>query len=77
LAIYNSLTQTLSRHACTFRDRIADRPPRPVIPAGELQALFDGPTPEVADDPVVVIDALNAAAEPGLTDLRGRASLAG
>jgi glutamate/tyrosine decarboxylase-like PLP-dependent enzyme len=58
-------------HACAFRDRIADRPPRPVIPAGELQALFDGPTPEIGSDPVMVIDALNAAAEPGLTGSAG------
>lgn len=33
-------------HACTFRDRIADRPPRPVISAREPYALFDEPTPE-------------------------------
>jgi glutamate/tyrosine decarboxylase-like PLP-dependent enzyme len=54
-------------HACNFRDSVADRVPRPIIPAGELYALFDGPTPEVSEDPLVVIDALNAAAEPGLT----------
>jgi glutamate/tyrosine decarboxylase-like PLP-dependent enzyme len=53
-------------HASTFRDRIAERPPRPTITAAELQALFDGPTPEVGDDPLAVIDALNAAADPGL-----------
>jgi glutamate/tyrosine decarboxylase-like PLP-dependent enzyme len=58
-------------HAGTFRDRIGDRPPRPVIPAGELQALFDGPTPEIAADSIAVIDALNAAAEPGLTGSSG------
>ena len=28
-------------HACNFRDSVADRVPRPVIPAGELCALFD------------------------------------
>ena len=54
-------------HACNFRDTVADRVPRPIIPAGELYALFDGPTPEVSEDPLAVIDALNAAAEPGLT----------
>jgi glutamate/tyrosine decarboxylase-like PLP-dependent enzyme len=54
-------------HACNFRDSVADRVPRPVIPAGELCALFDGPTPEVGEDPLAVIDALNSAAEPGLT----------
>jgi glutamate/tyrosine decarboxylase-like PLP-dependent enzyme len=54
-------------HACNFRDSVSDRVPRPIIPAGELCALFDGPTPEVSEDPLAVIDALNAAAEPGLT----------
>ena len=58
-------------HACNFRDRIADRPPRPVLSARELQALFDGPTPEAGEDPVEVIDALNAAADPGLTGSAG------
>ena len=54
-------------HACRFRDGVSDRVPRPIIPAGALCALFDGPTPEVSEDPLAVIDALNAAAEPGLT----------
>jgi glutamate/tyrosine decarboxylase-like PLP-dependent enzyme len=58
-------------HACSFRDRIGDRPPRPPISAAELHALFDGPTPEVGSDPVAVIDALNAAAEPGVTASAG------
>jgi glutamate/tyrosine decarboxylase-like PLP-dependent enzyme len=54
-------------HACKFRDSVSDRVPRPIIPAGDLCALFDGPTPEASEDPLAVIDALNAAAEPGLT----------
>ena len=58
-------------HASEFRDRIADRPPRPTIAAGELHALFDGPTPEVGEDPVAVIDALNTAADPGLAGSTG------
>jgi glutamate/tyrosine decarboxylase-like PLP-dependent enzyme len=58
-------------HASDFRDRIADRPPRPTITATELQALFDGPTPEVGEDPFAVIDRLNAAADPGLTGSTG------
>lgn len=58
-------------HASHFRDRIADRAPRPTIAATDLQALFDGPTPEVGDDPLTVIDALNVAADPGLTGSTG------
>ena len=58
-------------HACSFRDGLSDMPPRPVRSAGELKALFDGPTPEVGTDPVAVIDALNAAARPGLTGSPG------
>ena len=58
-------------HACSFRDGIGDRPPWPAIPAAELHARFDGPTPEVAEDPVAVIDALNAAADAGLTGSAG------
>jgi glutamate/tyrosine decarboxylase-like PLP-dependent enzyme len=65
--LHGKLFERALEHACSFRDGIADRPPRPVIPADELQALFDGPTPEVGDDAVAVIDALNAAAGPGLT----------
>jgi glutamate/tyrosine decarboxylase-like PLP-dependent enzyme len=58
-------------HACDFRDNIADREPRPVIPANELQALFDGPTPELGEDPLAVIDTLDSAAKPGLTGSTG------
>jgi glutamate/tyrosine decarboxylase-like PLP-dependent enzyme len=69
--LHRRLFERALEHACGFRDRIADRPPRPVIPPDQLQALFDGPTPEVGDDPLAVIDALNAAAEPGLTGSAG------
>jgi glutamate/tyrosine decarboxylase-like PLP-dependent enzyme len=58
-------------HACDYRDHVAEHPPRPVVPAHELQALFDGPTPEFAEDPIAVIDALDAAARPGLTGSTG------
>ncbi len=58
-------------HACDFRDRLADRPPRPVMSPGDLQALLDGPTPEVGEDPLTVIDALSAAADPGLAGSAG------
>ena len=35
--LHRQLFEPAVEHACTFRDRIADRPPRPVILAGELQ----------------------------------------
>src|SRR4051812_42667901 len=49
-----------AHHASRFRDSLAERPPRPTIPAKDLQALFDGPTPETGEDPLAVIDALAA-----------------
>lgn len=58
-------------HAASFRASLASRPPRPEIGASELQAGFDGPTPEHGENPVAVIDALAAAAEPGLMAIPG------
>lgn len=54
-------------HASSFRDSVTERPPWPTVASAELQALFDGPTPEAGEDPVSVVDALNAAADPGLS----------
>ena len=68
---HRGLFQRALEHASAFRDRVADRAPRPVISAPELLARFDGPTPEVGEDPLTVIDALNSAAEPGLTACAG------
>ncbi len=53
-------------HACRFRDGIETRPPWPVLEGAALEALFEGPTPEQGEDGIAVIDALAAAAEPGL-----------
>ena len=53
--------------ASMFRDRIGERAPRPVITASDLLARFEGPTPEIGEEPLTVLDALNLAAEPGLT----------
>ena len=53
--------------ASMFRDRVGERAPRPVITASDLLARFEGPTPEIGEEPLTVLDALNAAAEPGLT----------
>jgi glutamate/tyrosine decarboxylase-like PLP-dependent enzyme len=68
---YRRLFQRAIEHASAFRDRVADRPPRPTISAAELQARFDGPTPEIGEEPLAVIDALNSAAEPGLAGCAG------
>jgi glutamate/tyrosine decarboxylase-like PLP-dependent enzyme len=70
-AIHRRLFERAAEHASRFRDRIGERPPRPVIAPAELEALFDGPTPEVGAEPVQVIDALQAAADPGLTGAAG------
>jgi glutamate/tyrosine decarboxylase-like PLP-dependent enzyme len=70
-AAHRRLFQRAADHASTFRDRVADRGPRPVISAAALQARFDGPTPEVAQDPLAVLDALQSAADPGLTAASG------
>lgn len=68
---HRRLFERAVQYACDFRDRVVDRAPRPVIAAGELQALFEGPTPEVGEDPLLAIDRLNAAAGPGLTASAG------
>lgn len=68
---HRRLFQRAADHASAFRDRVADRAPRPAISATALQARFDGPTPEVGQNPLVVLDALQAAAEPGLTAATG------
>jgi glutamate/tyrosine decarboxylase-like PLP-dependent enzyme len=68
---HRPLFQRAADHASAFRDRVADRGPRPVISAAALQARFDGPTPEVGQDSLAVLDALRSAAEPGLTAAAG------
>jgi glutamate/tyrosine decarboxylase-like PLP-dependent enzyme len=71
VASHRRLFHRAAEHACAFRDRVADRAPRPAISAASLQARFDGPTPEVGQDPLTVLDALQSAAEPGLTAAAG------
>ena len=70
-ADHRRLFQRAADHASAFRDRVADRAPRPAISAAALHARFDGPTPEVGQDPLAVLDALESAAEPGLTAAAG------
>ena len=68
---HRRLFERAAAHASHFRDGLEERPPRPTISAAELQALFDGPTPEVGLDGLQALDALNAAADPGLTASAG------
>lgn len=68
---HSSLFARALAYATRFRDTVAERPPRPTASAAELLAGFDGPTPEAGEDPVAVLDALAAAAEPGLTGSTG------
>lgn len=60
-----------AQRAKAFRASLPDRPPRPTISAHDLEALFDGPTPEAGEDGARVIAALADAAEPGLTAMAG------
>jgi glutamate/tyrosine decarboxylase-like PLP-dependent enzyme len=69
--LHRALFARAVEHACRFRDEIVDRAPRPVIEAEDLEALFEGPTPELGESPLAVIDALDAAARPGLTACAG------
>ncbi|HEX4527224.1 MAG TPA: pyridoxal-dependent decarboxylase [Gaiellaceae bacterium] len=57
------LTSTL---AADFYDTLADRPVFPRVTAAELREAFAAPLPEEPTDPRVVIEALAAAADPGL-----------
>ncbi|HEX6866379.1 MAG TPA: pyridoxal-dependent decarboxylase [Caulobacteraceae bacterium] len=57
-------------HANRFRDGVDVRPPWP-LEGPALEALFEGPTPEQGEDGAAVIDALAAAAEPGLAAAAG------
>ena len=68
---HGPLFERAVEHATRYRDSLADRPPRPEAGAAELQALFDGPTPEAGQAALSVIDALARAAEPGLSATAG------
>jgi len=68
---HRALFVRAAEHAARFRNEISDRPPRPTIDAAALEARFGGPTPAEGEDPLAVIDALAAAAEPGLSGTTG------
>lgn len=52
--------------ALSYRERSQEIPPRPTLPLADLRAAFDVGLPDEGRDPVEIIEALSAAAEPGL-----------
>jgi glutamate/tyrosine decarboxylase-like PLP-dependent enzyme len=68
---HRTLFARAAEHAARFREEVSTRPPRPTVEAATLQAAFDGPTPETGEDSVAVLEALVAAAEPGIAGSAG------
>jgi glutamate/tyrosine decarboxylase-like PLP-dependent enzyme len=68
-------TRELLRHtadvAASFLDGLTDRPVGRPVPVEALRAALGGPLPERSTEPAAVIDALAAAAEPGLVATAG------
>jgi glutamate/tyrosine decarboxylase-like PLP-dependent enzyme len=68
-------TRELLRHtadvAASFLDGVADRPVGRPVAVEVLRAALGGPLPERSTEPAAVIDALAAAAEPGLVATAG------
>lgn len=60
-----------SQHAAQFLDGLPTRPVAAPVDLPSLRAAFGGPVPEEPSDPTAVIDALVAAAEPGLVATQG------
>jgi glutamate/tyrosine decarboxylase-like PLP-dependent enzyme len=73
---YRDVLRRAFEHAVAFRQSLSARPPRPVGGAPQLDVLFGGPTPETGLAGDEVIDALVAAAEPGLLRSAGPRSFA-
>ena len=57
--------------AADFLDRLPERPVGPPVDLPALRAALGGPMPDHGEDPRAVIDALAAAAEPGLVGSAG------
>jgi glutamate/tyrosine decarboxylase-like PLP-dependent enzyme len=57
--------------AADFRDGIVQRPPYATLEVDAVQALFDGPTPDLGEEPMRVLEALDRAAQPGLSGSTG------
>jgi glutamate/tyrosine decarboxylase-like PLP-dependent enzyme len=68
----NPLFERVLDHAGRHREMAEERSPWPALTGEALRSRFDGPTPEAGRDPLDVIDALVAAAEPGLSGPTGR-----
>lgn len=61
------LFERAAQHASRYRDNLVNRSPWPKAAPDQIERLFDGPTPEAASEAAVVLDALAAAAEAGIT----------
>jgi glutamate/tyrosine decarboxylase-like PLP-dependent enzyme len=65
------LFERASAHAIRYRDGVANSPPWPAATPQELCYDLGGPTPEVGEDGLAVIDDLAAGAEAGLSATAG------
>ncbi|HEY5873120.1 MAG TPA: hypothetical protein VIT46_07765, partial [Gaiellaceae bacterium] len=63
------LLQRTAELAADFLDTLDTRPIRPSAGVEELRESLGGPLPDTASDPLQVIDALSAAAEPGIVGI--------
>jgi glutamate/tyrosine decarboxylase-like PLP-dependent enzyme len=68
---HQALFQRAAGHATRYREMLGGRSPWPAMTAAQVHPRFDGPTPEEGEDGLSVIDALVAAAEPGLSGPAG------
>ena len=69
--LHHALFERALGHASRYRDMLDQRSPWPALTGAALKSRFEGPTPERGEDGVAVIDALVAAAEPGLSGAAG------
>lgn len=68
---YRQAFEKAYSHALGYYDAIDQRNPNATANAEQLQAAFDGPTPETGTAAAKIIDQLAAAAEPGLLGTTG------
>ncbi|HUT51003.1 MAG TPA: aminotransferase class V-fold PLP-dependent enzyme [Alphaproteobacteria bacterium] len=66
-----SALERAQAHAARYLDSLAERRVGPALDFEALMATLDGPLPATGEDPAAVIDALAAAAEPGLVASTG------
>ena len=60
-----------ARRAIAYRQGVGDRPQGPTAGYADMLEAFSGPTPETGADASAVLDALTAAADPGLPSMTG------